>query len=463
MKTKRARKTQGFAILWPLLSLAVIILPGLAAIIYLVLYPNWTAQCAAQAAMPPPSGAATAPADPTSLAAAGVAGGFTDGVAGTLEDSAPYHECAVTGVTIAAGITIGLFAVVVLLWWKFTELRGLKRLFEVPWLGLDDGDAKSVGAIESVVRAAAFTFVLLAGLSVVAISAAKAWNIDLLHWERKKDTPPSKPCVPSTSSCTLSIAPSTITTITTEIRQELGASTRALVAAINAQTEMQHKALAEGAAKIDTLNDHVLRVSGDLKEITKQIETGADAVGSGLKEIARSIDRLADRANPPSTVRDKCFTPEFRRDSGEGPQAEASKRLQHVSSKSNAARQTWSIRPDARFRVVTELTVYFDTGISELTAGAKGELNRFLTDMNVGKTALSIRGGADRQGERTSNVPLSRDRAVNVATYVVDDERYPPIVGLNWFGEDAPRQPTDPGLSEPYNRTVHVKVLQTCQ
>jgi outer membrane protein OmpA-like peptidoglycan-associated protein len=453
MKTKWARRARGRAILWPVLWLTAIILPGVVLIAYFVLYPNWTLQCAAHAGMPPAPGAETSPTQPTPLTAAGIARAFTGGTLGPVKDSAPYRECAVTGVTIAAGLTICWFAIVVLLWWRFTELKGLKHLFEVTWFGLDDGDANSIGAVESVVRAAAFTFILLAALSVAAISAAWAWNVDLLHWEHKKDPPPSKTCLPNTSSCTL--APSTITTVTTEIRQELGASTRALVDAINAQTTMQKKALAAGAAKIETLNDHVLKLSGDVKEIAQHIETASGVVNSGLKEIAQSIDRLADRANPPSTVREKCFTPTFRDD--------PDPRLQNVRAKSIAARRTWHILEDARFRVVRELTVYFDTGIPELTAGAKAEINQFLADTNVGQTALSIRGGADRQGERTANQTLSRDRAVNVAAYVIDAERYPPIVGLNWFGEDALRQPTEPGSSEPYNRTVHIKVLQTCQ
>jgi len=356
--------------------------------------------------------------------------------------------------TIAAELTIGLFAVVMLLWWKCTELKGLKRLFEVPWSGLDDGDASPIGAIESVVRAAAFTFVLLVALSVVAISAAGAWNVDILHWERKEDPAP-KPCLANKSSCTLSLAPATIGMVTSEIRQELGASSRSLVDALNAQTSMQWAAMADGAAEIATLADRASTLSGDLKVITKQIEARGNLTDNALKEISQSIDRLADRATPSSTVHEECFTPEFRTDSDE--------RLQRLYAASIAARQSRRIPDNTRFRVVSELTIYFSTRISELSAGAKTEVNRFLAETNVGNTALSIRGGADRQGNRKSNETLSRDRALNVAAYVVEAERYPPIVGLNWFGEDALPHPTDPGSSEPYNRTVHVKILQICQ
>ncbi|MBR0868733.1 hypothetical protein JQ633_00070 [Bradyrhizobium tropiciagri] len=49
----------------------------------------------------------------------------------------------------------GAFLVVVLIWWLFSELIGLRRIFEVPWFGVGE-DVENVGVIESIVRAGLF-------------------------------------------------------------------------------------------------------------------------------------------------------------------------------------------------------------------------------------------------------------------------------------------------------------------
>ena len=53
----------------------------------------------------------------------------------------------------------GAFVVIVLLWWLFTELIGLRRIFEVPWFGVGE-DVENVGVVESIVRAGLFVVVV---------------------------------------------------------------------------------------------------------------------------------------------------------------------------------------------------------------------------------------------------------------------------------------------------------------
>ena len=54
---------------------------------------------------------------------------------------------------------IGAVGMTILLWWMLSELTGLRRTFESPWVGVGD-DVENAGDRECVLRAAVFVFVL---------------------------------------------------------------------------------------------------------------------------------------------------------------------------------------------------------------------------------------------------------------------------------------------------------------
>src|SRR5262245_66508825 len=47
-------------------------------------------------------------------------------------------DCDLVGTTLVVAIGASLFALIVIGWWRLTDLDGLRRIFEVPWPGLDD-------------------------------------------------------------------------------------------------------------------------------------------------------------------------------------------------------------------------------------------------------------------------------------------------------------------------------------
>jgi outer membrane protein OmpA-like peptidoglycan-associated protein len=136
--------------------------------------------------------------------------------------------------------------------------------------------------------------------------------------------------------------------------------------------------------------------------------------------------------------------------------------LRALQARAGEQREHWGFPPGLRYRSVSNHLVIFDTDVALPSNGAKVALTHYLHSNTFTRAALSIRGGTDRQGTRPWNARLSRSRAINVARYVLDDLRYPPIVDLNWVGEDGPTEPTNVNTSEPYNRIVRIQMLEPC-
>jgi hypothetical protein len=111
--------------------------------------------------------ASTAPSQST-------APGKPSEISGSKDENEPARavDCVVGGTAYVTAIAVGTFALVMLGWWMLTGLTGLKRIFEISWAGIDDRDVDSVGTLESVGRAGATLFLLLAGVVVAGASVS---------------------------------------------------------------------------------------------------------------------------------------------------------------------------------------------------------------------------------------------------------------------------------------------------
>jgi hypothetical protein len=95
-------------------------------------------------------------------------------VRGTCTVTIPFfgsEELSCVKLRIAAWVLgiMGIFSIVVLLWWLLNELIGLRRIFEVPWFGIGE-DVENVGTIESIVRAAVFILIVWFCLTICALA-----------------------------------------------------------------------------------------------------------------------------------------------------------------------------------------------------------------------------------------------------------------------------------------------------
>ena len=100
-------------------------------------------------------------------------------------------DCDLVGIPLVVALGASLFALIIISWWRLTGLDGLKRIFEVSWPGLDDGygDVDTVGAGESVIRAAAWIVTILASLFLVAAALVAA--SDYKRFRSNPDAPRS--------------------------------------------------------------------------------------------------------------------------------------------------------------------------------------------------------------------------------------------------------------------------------
>lgn len=423
-----------------------------------------------------------------------------------------HNGCELAGIIIVAAGIIGTFGLILLIWWRRSQLHGLKSLFELPWSGLDDVDVESAGAVESLVRAAVFVLIVWLCAAAILFAVNSAYDAGNIHFMIKKRDAP-KPCTANEHTCrssetnaktidglstsmrelvraieaqtriqrSLIEGSAKITSIMAETNAGLERGLNKQQSALEAQTRMQQHLLEDGSTKITKLleqtnstletglskqqsatEDGLAKVAKPLAQIATTIASTpkvSDAFLDALDRIRQSIDRALQRPVSPipvPTTRDNsCFFPTFKTNSD--------RTLQSLRARADVARLHHALPDGARYRAIANHLVFFDTDRTDLSDGAKASLAHFLGPGLLGNLALSVRALADRQGRPPYNEQLSQKRAIAVAKYMMDEHRYPPVVDLNWFGEDNPTQPSADGRSEPYNRIARVQVLQLCQ
>jgi collagen triple helix repeat protein len=195
----------------------------------------------------------------------------------------PQHEqarlrCVVLESGLAMGLGIGIFGLVMLVWWFVSELRGLRQVCEPRWSGLDDCDVESVGPLKSVAYAAVFLIIVVASFGILFASVAAALDPSRIPILPKKAADervrPERPAGPQ------------------QPRREPPSGPDAAIAdAIDAQTRMQRRSMEEAAALIARLLEKTAStVSAELGAIQTQLDTNGKRL-DGLDGIRQSVAR----------------------------------------------------------------------------------------------------------------------------------------------------------------------------
>lgn len=102
--------------------------------------------------------------------------------------------------------------------------------------------------------------------------------------------------------------------------------------------------------------------------------------------------------------------------------------------------------------------VYFEHDSHILTPEAIQVLNDIAQDIRTNATGLiCVEGHTDRTGPARYNMQLSKKRALEVATFLQEQQGVQKgQLRLSWHGESNPPFPTDDGVPEPLNRCVKV-------
>ncbi|MFM7028528.1 MAG: OmpA family protein [Chakrabartia sp.] len=104
-------------------------------------------------------------------------------------------------------------------------------------------------------------------------------------------------------------------------------------------------------------------------------------------------------------------------------------------------------------------TVYFESGKSDLSPGAVGELDRAVAAFNDRRSCcvrVLISGHTDRAGSAKANDELSTQRAEVARAYLTSKGVPPDVQVMVALGEKAPAIPTPDGIPNPLNRRVEI-------
>ena len=101
--------------------------------------------------------------------------------------------------------------------------------------------------------------------------------------------------------------------------------------------------------------------------------------------------------------------------------------------------------------------VFFAWDQADLTPVTQAVLDQVAADYARGEpTRVTVAGHADRSGTEAYNQGLSEQRARNVARALMARGVPQRALDVQWFGESAPRIPTEDGVREPQNRRVEI-------
>ena len=104
---------------------------------------------------------------------------------------------------------------------------------------------------------------------------------------------------------------------------------------------------------------------------------------------------------------------------------------------------------------VEPMTVYFDSGQDELSAGAKAQVQAFAEQVSAtNPTSIQVIGYTDTSGSPALNEKLSKARASNVMASLVDAGIASDIIEQGGAGEDTLAVTTPDGTREADNRRV---------
>lgn len=104
-------------------------------------------------------------------------------------------------------------------------------------------------------------------------------------------------------------------------------------------------------------------------------------------------------------------------------------------------------------------TVYFELMRAELTSQARADMRARIGDVELSAaTQIEIDGHTDTAGTDAYNEPLSRNRAMTVQQFLVQNGAPTRIVEAEWFGETRLAKVTQNGVREPLNRRAEITI-----
>lgn len=396
----------------------------------------------------------------------------------------------------------GAFVVVVLLWWLFTELIGLRRIFEVPWFGVGD-DVENVGVIESIVRAGLFVVVVWIALGLLALAFMGMLGG---RFEMGGEKPGATPQSSSAELAPVIAAADKLTGEVKGIRDQLAG--RQQPASIDPGIVPQLQRLGDGLRdiqavltsqdrKLDALRqidgrltrwerdgndaailDEAKRLSGTLGEVRTLLDAqgrrlaALDDFERWLRDLdVKQVPAIAGEIGEMTGV----VTEVRRLERAQGDVLERIERLLEQRSPEAAppnppprADETSCLgrsgalasavpAPAAPRRYSRTLLVFFDKSGWQLTPRA-GESLRELADelRRVDQPSVSIFGSADAQGDPALSAQYAEQRAQVVKQFL---ERNVPRLSV----QSTSARSADEPRSEPYNRVARVEAHGTCR
>jgi len=415
---------------------------------------------------------------------------------------------------------IGIFSIVVLLWWLLNELIGLRRIFEVPWFGIGE-DVENVGTIESIVRAAVFILIVWFSLTICALayfsitSKPSASNEEARTSRHIAEAPSpglksnpdgavkldsGKPEV-RTSDIAVPDQWQSLSNALTEANrllksqdQKLGALQeleRRLAAwepqenAVESLGQMRllggtldeiQRLLEEQGRKVAPLDDierllskldtrSVPGIADQVRELSNSVsqlqQSQRDQIGV-LERITKILD-MRPPTPPPETEPVVERSPQRGApDCSEYRTSEASV-TSHSHARSRAAAEGAAANmPERRpqsDRLLRTLIVFFDKSGREISPGGRADLRRLTDELKLLSGAMvevSVFGSADAQGTPAINDRYARERAEAVADFI---KQQVPFLQPSVDSSGA----SEPPPSEPYSRIARVEVRVLCR
>lgn len=377
-------------------------------------------------------------------------------------------NCKSSELIIVVAAVLGAVGMVILLWWVLNEFTGLRRIFEVPWVGVGS-DVENAGAMESMLRAAVFIFVLW-----LCIALIFPYGMSLLGLPPPAALIPAPPASPQEQSAKAPGPPQEQSAQTPAPAQEPSVKpptnpdtgTSPADSVLIDQLKLANSTL--GSVK-ELLSQHGERLSAIQKKLDGWNPGQGPAPDGGistiLKEAAAKIDQnvktIAEQTSEQSRrlmVLDTIYLALL-----ENPRPRRNGECFEYVADAPSVTKPETAAPSSpgnvnRYRTAAAVRhVFFDRGSSTLSDWAKQDISWFLRETNARDGKLAIFGSTDPQGTEAQNALLAKNRALAIQQFIQDEKTPHQIISVKSATEDGTPK------SEPYKRVATIRLLEPCQ